>query len=68
MRFVLGTIFVIRLLNIVALLRERLCKVKLHWFFGDNIFNGTDLEKLLQENMDPEGGILYGYHINDPNR
>jgi len=35
---------------------------------GDNIFYGTGLEKLLQSNNDPEGGIIYAYHVNDPER
>jgi len=35
---------------------------------GDNIFYGTGLEELLQENNDPEGGIIYAYHVQDPER
>ncbi|VXB50107.1 glucose-1-phosphate thymidylyltransferase RfbA [Maribacter litoralis] len=35
---------------------------------GDNIFYGNGLEKLLKENSKPEGGIIYGYHVNNPNR
>ncbi|ALM08455.1 glucose-1-phosphate thymidylyltransferase [Sediminicola sp. YIK13] len=35
---------------------------------GDNIFYGTGLSTLLQENNDPEGGIIYGYHVQDPER
>ncbi len=35
---------------------------------GDNIFYGTGLSNLLQENNDPEGGIIYAYHVNDPER
>lgn len=35
---------------------------------GDNIFYGTGLEKLLQENNNPEGGIIYAYHVHDPER
>jgi glucose-1-phosphate thymidylyltransferase len=35
---------------------------------GDNIFYGTDLAKLLQSNADPDGGIVYAYHVNDPQR
>lgn len=35
---------------------------------GDNIFYGTGLSKLLQKNTNPNGGIVYAYHVNDPER
>ncbi len=35
---------------------------------GDNIFYGTGLEQLLQTNREPQGGIVYAYHVNDPER
>jgi glucose-1-phosphate thymidylyltransferase len=35
---------------------------------GDNIFYGTGLAELLQENNNPEGGIIYAYHVHDPER
>ncbi|MBE7172016.1 MAG: glucose-1-phosphate thymidylyltransferase RfbA [Williamsia sp.] len=35
---------------------------------GDNIFYGTGLGKTLQDNTDPEGGIVYAYHVSDPER
>jgi glucose-1-phosphate thymidylyltransferase len=35
---------------------------------GDNIFYGAGLAKLLQSNNDPEGGVVYAYHVNDPER
>lgn len=35
---------------------------------GDNIFYGTGLRKLLQENADPAGGIVFAYHVTDPQR
>lgn len=35
---------------------------------GDNIFYGTGLSNLLQANNDPDGGIIYAYHVNDPER
>lgn len=35
---------------------------------GDNIFYGTGLEELLMNNVDPEGGIVYAYHVSDPER
>ncbi|MGO4919939.1 glucose-1-phosphate thymidylyltransferase RfbA [Maribacter spongiicola] len=41
---------------------------KVALILGDNIFYGNGLEKLLKENGDPDGGIIYGYHVNNPKR
>ena len=35
---------------------------------GDNIFYGSGLAELLQSNNNPHGGIIYGYHVQDPQR
>jgi glucose-1-phosphate thymidylyltransferase len=35
---------------------------------GDNIFHGSGLSKLLQANSDPEGGVVYAYQVQDPER
>ena len=35
---------------------------------GDNIFYGTGLSDLLKANNDPDGGIIYAYHVHDPER
>ncbi|MCD4665109.1 MAG: glucose-1-phosphate thymidylyltransferase RfbA [Bacteroidales bacterium] len=35
---------------------------------GDNIFYGTGLEKLLIDNNDPNGGVVFAYHVYDPER
>lgn len=35
---------------------------------GDNIFYGTGLGQILAENNDPEGGVVFAYHVNDPSR
>lgn len=35
---------------------------------GDNIFYGNGLTKLLQENNDPEGGVVFAYQVSDPER
>src|SRR6478735_2268714 len=35
---------------------------------GDNIFYGTGLAELLQSNNDPNGGVVYAYHVHDPER
>lgn len=41
---------------------------KVALILGDNIFYGTGLSDLLQANNDPEGGIIYAYHVHDPER
>lgn len=41
---------------------------KVALILGDNIFYGTGLDQLLQDNTDPDGGIIYAYHIHDPER
>ncbi|WP_276168609.1 glucose-1-phosphate thymidylyltransferase RfbA [Zobellia alginiliquefaciens] len=43
-------------------------KEKVALILGDNIFYGSGLAKLLQANNDPDGGIIYGYHVQDPKR
>lgn len=35
---------------------------------GDNIFYGTGLSELLLANNNPDGGIIYAYHVLDPER
>jgi glucose-1-phosphate thymidylyltransferase len=35
---------------------------------GDNIFYGAGLGKLLANNTNPDGGIIYAYHVSDPER
>jgi glucose-1-phosphate thymidylyltransferase len=35
---------------------------------GDNIFYGAGLGEQLAKNTDPEGGIVYAYHVSDPER
>lgn len=41
---------------------------KVALILGDNIFYGTGLAELLQSNNDPDGGIIYAYHVHDPER
>jgi len=41
---------------------------KVALILGDNIFYGSGLDKLLQTNNDPDGGIIYAYHVHDPER
>jgi glucose-1-phosphate thymidylyltransferase len=47
---------------------EFIGKDKVALVLGDNIFYGTGLQKLIQENSDPEGGVVYAYHVSDPER
>lgn len=35
---------------------------------GDNIFYGGGLGEKLARNTDPDGGIVYAYHVSDPER
>jgi glucose-1-phosphate thymidylyltransferase len=35
---------------------------------GDNIFYAAGLTRLLQKNNDPEGGVVFAYHVSDPER
>ncbi|MFT6995932.1 MAG: glucose-1-phosphate thymidylyltransferase, partial [Maribacter sp.] len=41
---------------------------KVALILGDNIFYGSGLSDLLQSNNNPLGGIVYGYHVNNPSR
>ncbi len=48
--------------------KEFIGKEKVALILGDNIFYGTGLSKLLEANNNPNGGIVYAYHVNDPER
>lgn len=41
---------------------------KVALILGDNIFYGSGLAEKLQKNNDPEGGVIYAYHVHDPER
>jgi glucose-1-phosphate thymidylyltransferase len=41
---------------------------KVALILGDNIFFGASLQNVLQENNDPEGGVIFAYHVSDPER
>jgi glucose-1-phosphate thymidylyltransferase len=43
-------------------------KDKVALVLGDNIFYGAGLGTLLSNNTNPEGGIIYAYHVSDPER
>jgi glucose-1-phosphate thymidylyltransferase len=43
-------------------------KDKVALILGDNIFYGAGLGGLLLENNDPQGGVVFAYHVSDPER
>jgi glucose-1-phosphate thymidylyltransferase len=43
-------------------------KDKVALVLGDNIFYGAGLGRLLQENQNPDGGVVFAYHVSDPER
>jgi glucose-1-phosphate thymidylyltransferase len=43
-------------------------KDKVALVLGDNIFYGAGLGRLLQQHQDPEGGVVFAYHVSDPER
>ena len=47
---------------------EFIGKDKVALVLGDNVFYGSGLINLLQDNTDPDGGVIFAYHVNDPER
>lgn len=43
-------------------------KDKVALVLGDNVFYGSGLIELLHENTDPDGGVVFAYHVQDPER
>ena len=41
---------------------------KVALILGDNIFYGSGMIQLLQSNNNPEGGVVFAYHVKDPQR
>jgi glucose-1-phosphate thymidylyltransferase len=35
---------------------------------GDNIFFGSNMDELLRSNKNPDGGVVFAYHVSDPER
>jgi glucose-1-phosphate thymidylyltransferase len=35
---------------------------------GDNIFFGSNMDELLKSNSNPDGGVVFAYHVSDPER
>lgn len=47
---------------------EFIGKDKVALILGDNIFFGSDLQDLLIDCNDPDGGVVFAYHVSDPER
>lgn len=45
---------------------EFIGKDKVALVLGDNIFYGSHLQQLVKEHNDPEGGVIFAYHVSDP--
>src|SRR6187551_721344 len=43
-------------------------KEKVALILGDNIFYGAGLGRLLNQHHNPEGGVVFAYHVSDPER
>src|SRR5579883_2023150 len=41
---------------------------KVAMILGDNIFYGSDMDTKLQSAIDPDGGVIFGYQVADPQR
>lgn len=43
-------------------------KDKVALILGDNIFYGAGFGRLLQQHQNPDGGVVFAYHVSDPER
>lgn len=41
---------------------------KVALILGDNVFYGSGLDSILQSNCNPDGGVVFAYHVQDPKR
>ena len=41
---------------------------KVALILGDNLFYGSGLDAILQANTNPDGGMIFAYHVHDPER
>ena len=41
---------------------------KVALILGDNIFYGSGLAHTLKQNTDPDGGVIFGYHVQNPEK
>jgi glucose-1-phosphate thymidylyltransferase len=42
--------------------------IKFVWYLEITFFYGKEIPKTLQESSNPEGGIVFAYHVHDPER
>ena len=47
---------------------EFIAREKVSLILGDNIFYGTGFIETLQSHTDPDGGVVFAYHVSDPSR
>ena len=47
---------------------EFISKDKVALILGDNIFYGSGLKEKLKQSINPEGGIIFAYHVQNPQR
>jgi len=47
---------------------EFIGKEKVALILGDNIFYGSGLQEILMSNIDVNGGVVFAYHVSDPER
>ncbi|MFV5694938.1 glucose-1-phosphate thymidylyltransferase RfbA [Flavobacterium sp. LB3P122] len=47
---------------------EFIGKASVALVLGDNIFFGSNMDELLRSNTNPEGGVVFAYHVSDPER
>ena len=45
-----------------------ICQDKVALILGDNIFYGSEMDEKLKQYTDPEGGVIFGYQVSDPER
>ena len=48
--------------------KEFIGKDKVALVLGDNIFYGAGMSQTLQQSNNPDGGIVFAYHVQDPER
>lgn len=48
--------------------QEFIGKEKVALILGDNIFYGSGLGTFLENHNDPDGGVIFAYHVSDPER
>ncbi len=47
---------------------EFIGKEKVALILGDNIFYGSGLQEIIQSNANPDGAVVFAYHVSDPQR